>query len=198
MVSKMIIYPDNYNSERTYVYLDINIGGVSVGRMSFELFDDITPRAALNFRYLCTGDKKGKGKSDANLHFKGCKFHRIVPGKLAQSGDITRGDGRGGCSIWGEDFADENFEVKHFKAGLLSMSNRGPDTNNSQFFITLANTFWYDNKHVVFGQMIEGKTILEKIEAVGSEDGTPQKKVYIESCGLLSYSKSKNEEKDNY
>ena len=184
--SNNIIYPDNFNPERTYVYMDINIGGVSVGRLKFELFDDLVPRTTSNFRYLCTGEKVGK--TEHLLYFKGNKFHRIIPGKVVCGGDITRGDGRGGTSIWNVDFADENFEVKHFKAGLLSMSNRNkPDTNNSQFFITLGNTFWYDNKHVVFGQLIEGKIVLEKIEAVGTEDGTPLKKVIIENCGLLSY-----------
>lgn len=185
--TNMKLYSEKYNPDRTYVYMDIAIGNESAGRLKFELFDDITPRTATNFRYLCTGEKVGKEKTSVPLYYKGCKFHRIIPGKIACSGDITRGDGRGGCSIWNEDFADENFIVKHDKAGLLSMSNKGPDTNNSQFFITLDNTFWYDKKHVVFGQMIEGKTVLEKIENVGTEDGTPLKKVIIESCGLLSY-----------
>lgn len=189
--SKQIIPSKFYNPDRTYVYMDISINGEYVGRINFELFDDITPRTALNFRYLCTGEKISK--NEHQLNYKGCKFHRIVPGKVVHGGDITRGDGRGGQSIWYEDFYDENYEVKHFKAGMLSMANRGfPDSNNSQFFITLDNTFWYDNKHVVFGQMLEGKNVLEKLEKLGNELGKVSGKAIIESCGLLAEAKNKN------
>lgn len=203
----MVIEPKSNNPERSYVYLDINIDGNSIGRIKFELFNDIVPRTAKNFYYLCSGQRVAK-RYDNNfnlkkgnfIHLKNCKFHKIIKGKIAVSGDITRGDGRGGCSIWEEDFADENFKVKHFKAGLLSMANRGPDTNNSQFFITLDNTFWYDDKHVVFGQMIEGKNVLEAIENAGSDfsderygsssnytsGGIPKKKVIIENCGVIT------------
>mmetsp|Transcript_80 Transcript_80/g.70 ORF Transcript_80/g.70 Transcript_80/m.70 type:complete len:196 (+) Transcript_80:1-588(+) len=189
MTSKQILQSKYYNPDRSYVYFDISINYEYIGRISFELFDDIVPQTATNFRYLCTGEKVSK--NEHKLFYKGCKFHRIVPGKIVQGGDITRGDGRGGQSIWHEDFADENFEVKHFKAGMLSMANKGPDTNSSQFFITLDNTFWYDSKHVVFGQMTEGKNVLEKLEALGSESGKPSKIALIEHCGLLSEAKNK-------
>lgn len=191
MTSKQIIPSKFYNPNRSYVFLDVTIERDYIGRIIFELFDDITPRCALNFKCLCTGERISK--NEFNLHFKGTKFHRIVPGKAVYGGDITRGDGRGGQSIWHEDFFDENFEVKHFKAGLLSMTNRNkPDSNNSQFFITLDNVFWYDNKHVVFGQMIEGKNVLEKLEKLGNELGKVSKIALIENCGLLSEAVNQN------
>lgn len=174
------------NPNRTYVFLDISIDGSYVGTLKFELFDDICPRTSTNFRLLCTGEKKGN--ETFPLHFKNTKFFKVFKGKIAMGGDISRNDGRGGMSAWGVDFADENFEVKHFKAGLLSSTNRyKPDSNNSQFFITLTNTFWYDNKHVVFGEMIEGKNVLEMIEECGNEYGEVKNKVIIQDCGIISF-----------
>ena len=189
MLSKQIIPSKTYNPYRSYVFFDISINDEYIGRMTYELFDDIVPETCTNFRFLCTGEKPTR--NEHKLHYKGSKFHKIIPGKTVHGGDITRGDGRGGQSIWHENFADENFEVGHFKAGLLSMSNMGPDTNNSQFFITLDNTFWYDGKHVVFGQMLEGKNVLEKLEEIGTELGKPKKVAIIENCGLLCEAKEK-------
>ena len=134
MNSKQIIEAKFYNPYRSYCFFDISIDSEYIGRIIFEIFDDIVPQTAYNFRMLCTGEKPVKD-GEHKLHYRGSKFFRIVPGKIVQGGDITRNDGRGGISIWKDDFIDENFEVKHFKAGMLSMANRGPDTNNSQFFI---------------------------------------------------------------
>jgi peptidylprolyl isomerase len=104
---------------------------------------------------------------------------------MCQGGDITHGSGRGGESIYGQRFADENFVVKHTKPGLLSMANAGPDTNGSQFFITTVPCPWLDGKHTVFGQVVEGFTVVQDLEKQGTASGTPREKITVEDCGEL-------------
>ncbi|KAI9019476.1 peptidyl-prolyl cis-trans isomerase cyp5 [Phycomyces nitens] len=152
--------------------------------MKFKLFADTVPKTAENFRALCTGEK-GIGKSGKPLHFKGSSFHRIIPGFMAQGGDFTLGDGRGGESIYGNKFADENFTLKHNAKGLLSMANAGPNTNGSQFFITFDKTPWLDGAHTVFGQVTEGTELLDKLEQLGSRNGVPMAKIDITECGEI-------------
>ena len=164
------------------VFFDIHIGGKAAGRVVFELFADTVPKTAENFRALCTGEK-GQGASGKALHYKGSRFHRIIPQFMCQGGDFTRGNGTGGESIYGSKFQDENFQHKHTTPGLLSMANAGPNTNGSQFFITTVETAWLDGKHVVFGKVVEGMDVVRKMEAVGSRAGATSQDVEIADCG---------------
>jgi peptidylprolyl isomerase len=166
------------------VFFDIAIDGKPSGRIVMGLYGEVVPKTVENFYHLCLGDK-GVGASGKELTYKGSVFHRIIPEFMLQGGDFTLGDGRGGESIYGEKFDDENFEVKHVGPGLLSMANSGKDTNGSQFFITVAPTPWLDGKHVVFGRVMAGMKLVKTIEALGSKSGTPSAKVVISECGQV-------------
>ena len=144
-----------------------------------------TPRTSENFRALCTGEK-GMGQSGKLLHFKKSTFHRVIPGFMAQGGDFTHGNGRGGESIYGEKFGDENFSHVHACRGILSMANCGPGTNGSQFFLCFGPTPHLNGAHVVFGQVVDGFNVLDQIEAVGSHSGQTIKPVVITDCGELA------------
>ncbi|MFD9397505.1 peptidylprolyl isomerase [Streptomyces sp. NPDC060011] len=159
------------------VFFEVTADGEPMGRIEFKLFDDVVPKTAQNFRELATG-AHGYG-------YKGSPFHRVIPGFMLQGGDFTRQNGTGGKSIYGEKFADENFTLKHTKPGQLSMANAGPNTNGSQFFITTIVTDWLDNKHVVFGEVVEGMDVVKAIEALGSQSGDTKKKLVISDSGTV-------------
>ncbi|MFJ2114982.1 peptidylprolyl isomerase [Streptomyces sp. NPDC087850] len=161
------------------VYFDITINDEPAGRINFNLFDEVVPKTAENFRALATGEK--------GFGYAGSSFHRVIPQFMLQGGDFTAGNGTGGKSIYGEKFADENFQLKHTKPGQLSMANAGPNTNGSQFFITTIVTGWLDNKHVVFGEVADDDSLklVEKIESYGSQSGKTSAKITIAASGQL-------------
>eukprot|EP01068_Selenidium_serpulae_P017736 Selendium_serpulae@DN6402_c0_g2_i3.p1 len=108
----------------TEVFLDVAIGNKAGGRIVFQLFTDITPKTAENFRGLCTGEYGLAQKSKKPLHYVGCKFFRVLPGFIIQSGDFVSNTGDGGESVYHGAFRDENFSRRHAQAGVLSMARR--------------------------------------------------------------------------
>ncbi|XP_057596684.1 E3 SUMO-protein ligase RanBP2-like isoform X2 [Hippopotamus amphibius kiboko] len=159
------------------VFFDVCADDEPLGRITMELFSNIVPQTAENFRALCTGEK--------GFGFKNSMFHRVIPDFVCQGGDITNHDGTGGRSIYGDKFEDENFDVKHTGPGLLSMVNRGQNTNNSQFFITLKKAECLDFKNVVFGFVKDGMDTVKKIESFGSPKGSVSRRIIITECGQI-------------
>jgi len=146
------------------------------GKFKIRLFAAQAPKPVENFISLAEGTKTGKPFYDGTI------FHRVIPDFMIQGGD-PEGTGRGGP---GYKFADEfHADLKHTKPGMLSMANAGPNTNGSQFFITVAATSWLDNKHTVFGEVVEGYPVVEKISKTprGSQD-RPSKDVKILSVKI--------------
>ncbi|CAG9580228.1 unnamed protein product [Danaus chrysippus] len=162
--------------QRDRVFMDISIGGLPSGRIVFELFNDVAPKTAENFRALCSGDM-GVGKVTGKpLTYKGMVFHRVVKDFMIQGGDFTNANGTGGESIYGGTFEDETFELQHDRPYLLSMANRGKDTNGSQFFIV----------HVVFGHVVTGAALVRQLEALPVDrNARPLQDVVVANCGQL-------------
>ena len=161
------------------VYFDIGheeyLKDPYVGRIELELFFTEVPLTCYNFYELCRKNR-----------YKNCLYHRIVPGFIIQSGDITNNDGTGGTSIYGDSFNDENFKIKHDKFGILSQANSGPNTNSSQFFITLNPAPHLDGKHVAFGKLISGANIVREISReLTDPQGKPARRIYIIKSGVL-------------
>lgn len=177
--------------KRPQVFLEISIDKRSLGRITFELFGDLVPQTVENFRALCTGERGVSAVSGKPLHYKGCNFHKITPGKAIQGGDIVKGNGSGGDSIYNQDgdacFDNENFKLKHDRPGLLSMAHKGSEAgkNCSQFFITTQALPRLDGKHVVFGRIIDGLGKISKLESIGSAHGKPMFECLITDCGEL-------------
>ncbi|XP_020139631.2 NK-tumor recognition protein isoform X2 [Microcebus murinus] len=164
-----------------------------VGRIMFQLFSDICPKTCKNFLCLCSGEK-GLGKTTGKkLCYKGSTFHRVVKNFMIQGGDFSEGNGKGGESIYGGYFKDENFILKHDRAFLLSMANRGKHTNGSQFFITTKPAPHLDGVHVVFGLVISGFEVIEQIENLKTDAASrPYADVRVIDCGVLATKSTKD------
>ncbi|CAL8085141.1 unnamed protein product [Calicophoron daubneyi] len=181
-------------------FLDISIDGEEVGRIVLKLFKDKCPKATENFTKLCQGVCGLGLKTKKPLRYQGSIFHRVVKGFMIQGGDISNMDGTGGESIYGGTFADECMETLHDRPFLLSMANRGPNTNGSQFFITTAPAPHLDGKHTVFGQVISGEGVVRRIEAVPVQDKKtyrPLSTISISACGQLIPVKKKTKKNNN-
>ncbi|KAK3025643.1 hypothetical protein RJ639_040629 [Escallonia herrerae] len=183
------------NPKNPIVFFDVTIGTIPAGRVKMELFADIAPKSAENFRQFCTGEYR---KAGLPVGYKGCQFHRVIKDFMIQAGDFLKGDGTGCVSIYGSKFDDENFIAKHTGPGLLSMvctiANSGPNTNGCQccllplqFFITCAKCDWLDNKHVVFGRVLgDGLLVIRKIENVATgPQNRPKLPCVIAECGEM-------------
>ncbi|XP_037075427.1 peptidyl-prolyl cis-trans isomerase H-like [Pollicipes pollicipes] len=166
------------------VFFDIKVGNTEIGRMLVELFADVCPRTAENFRQFCTGEYRRDG---VPMGYKSANFHRVIKDFMIQGGDFIKGDGTGVCSIYGGSaFADESFKFRHDGPGLLSMANSGRDSNGCQFFITCAKCDFLDGKHVVFGRVIDGLLVMRKIENVPTgPNNKPKIPVIVAQCGQM-------------
>ena len=187
------------------VFLDLAQGNKALGRITIELFRDVVPSTAENFRQLCTGEHLA---GNLPMGYKGSEFHRIIPEFMIQGkqsletktfgrltldvligGDFINGDGTGSFSIYGTSFADESLSLRHSDAGLLSMANTGPNSNGCQFFILTKAAPWLDGRHVVFGRVLgkESMDVVRRIERVITDSKTnrPKVPVTIVECGEL-------------
>lgn len=160
---------------RSHVYLDISINNLPIGRIIFELYDEIVPKTVKNFKILC------------KTKYKGTRFHRIIKNFIIQGGDFENENGTGGYSIYGKVFEDENFSILHDKQGILSMANKGKDTNGSQFFITTRATPELDGKHVAFGFIKDGYEVLDRLNETFTNKQTDEPIVdcVISECGVI-------------
>ncbi|GAB5363074.1 hypothetical protein AAMO2058_000852300 [Amorphochlora amoebiformis] len=167
------------------VYMDIDIDGDRIGRIVIGVFGEDVPKTSKNFLALSEGSSGTfKGR---NMHYKGTRFHKIIPNFILQAGDFANGDGSGKGSIFGPTFKDENFRIRHMEAGVVTMANAGRDSNGAQFMITLQPSSWLDMKHVAFGKVIEGMDVVQKIAKMGSSTGEPLGEVLIADCGILPF-----------
>ncbi|KAG6383299.1 hypothetical protein SASPL_156954 [Salvia splendens] len=193
-------------------FLDISIGGELEGRMVVELYKDVVPKTAENFRALCTGERGLASVTGVPLHYKFCegllnllarlfdlcmrfraipklqglRLSRIIRGFMVQGGAISDENGSVGECIYGTKFDDENFELKHTRKGMLSMANNGPNTNGSQFSILTTQAPHLDGKCVVFGKLIKGFGVLRAVEYQAVvDDYCSTADVVIIDCGEI-------------
>jgi len=167
------------------VWMDISVASKPRGRVYFELFQDVVPRTAENFRKLCIGVPVDPNSPDGPKYgYKGTELYRILPGRVVEGGEFDR-------SADGKEFKDENFKLEHSKGGLLTMANDGPHTNTSRFQVTFKPLPALDKKQVVFGQVLAGTNgssserlhALHWAVAMGTSSGVPLEAVIVEDCG---------------
>jgi len=157
------------------VHFIIYYGQQSMGRILIGLFGNTVPKTVANFAALAD-HTFGYG-------YRGSIFHRVIKDFMIQGGDITRADGTGGRSIYGNKFADENFLIPMNGPGWVCMANAGKDTNDSQFFITTGDTPWLNGKHVCFGKVLEGMAVVNKIQNVEKIPGTDKPSIDVKIVG---------------
>ena len=167
------------NIDNSFVFFEIQIGEKIIGKIEFELFKDVVPITSENFRNLCIGTKEG-------LTYKNTCINKIIKGFVLGGGELKNDNEEYKC-IYGQYFDDENYNYGHCRRGLLTMDNDGKNKNNSKFFITLNHIPWFDGKHVIFGQIINGMDIIEQIENIETDkDDKPLTKITIVNCGEIS------------
>lgn len=184
-----------------FCYFQISIAGSPPQTVVFQLHPDKCPNTCDNFVALCQSSATAKRRSSASSAsardvqptYRGTDFHRILPGFMIQGGDFTKFDGTGGYAApttnQGQPtFPDENFDVSHDREGILSMANRGKNTNGSQFFVTLGKTLHLDGKHCAFGHVFRGMEVVREVSKVETEGGNGRpvmlQRVVIVDCGL--------------
>lgn len=176
----------HHDDDNPIVFFDVSIGGTDAGRITLELFADVCPSTAENFRQFCTGQYR---KNEKPIGYKGCHFHRVIKDFMVQGGDFINGDGTGCVSIYGDrPFPDESLgALRHSGPGVLAMANSGPNTNGNQFYITCTQCDFLDGKHVVFGKVTneESMFVVRKMENVASADGRPTAQCTITQCGEM-------------
>ncbi|ESK89298.1 peptidyl-prolyl cis-trans isomerase [Moniliophthora roreri MCA 2997] len=174
---------------RPRVFFDVTAGTEQLGRIIFELYNETAPKTCENFRALCTGEKGQT--SGIPLYYKNSIFHRCIKDFMIQGGDFTKQNGTGGESIYGGTFDDEDLSLPIDSEGLLCMANKGPNSNGSQFFITLRACPHLDGKHVVFGRVLRGfEEVVRKIEQVPCDaKDRPSVPIIINNCGELELRK---------
>jgi len=179
--------PEHNLAELPRVFLDIAIGDAPPVRIVFVLYTDTVPKTAENFRQLCTGEHEGRTARGKLFHYKGSVLHRMIPGLMVQGGDFENTNGTGGESIYGRRFPDESFRDKHTRRGLLAMANDGPNTNGSNFFVSLAAAEHLDKLHVIFGEVAEGMELLDALEALPTDpECRPLTDCVIADCGNVA------------
>lgn len=168
------------------VFLDLTVNDTPYGRIEIQLFNSDNPKASENFRCLCTGEKGVSPTTGTRLHYKDTRIFKILPNFILQGGDITKNDGTGGESIYGDVFEDEPFQY-FTKPYLVGMANMGAhsNSNHSQFFITTVGAKNLNNKNVCVGKVTKGKKLLEKLQKLGNKYGEVSKKIVIANCGEI-------------
>ncbi|KAJ3557951.1 hypothetical protein NP233_g11608 [Leucocoprinus birnbaumii] len=177
---------------RPRVFMDFVVGDEPYGRVVFELFSDTAPKTCENFRALCTGEK-GLSASGNALYYKDSIIHRSIKDFMIQGGDFSKRNGTGGESIYGGIFSDEDLQRPLDSPALLCMANKGPDTNGSQFFITLRECPHLNGKHVVFGKVIRGfEDVIQRLAEVSVDHkDRPTRPIVVVNCGELELKKRK-------
>lgn len=171
----------------SHCFLRLSVAGQSSRTIAIELFTKTCPKTCDNFVRLCSS-AVSTSRSKPQPSYRGTEIHRIVDNFMVQGGDFEKFDGSGGYSplAAGKTFPDESFEIPHDRPGRVSMANRGPNTNGSQFFITLASTPHLDKKHVCFGQVIAGMDVVHDMPKVEREGTRPvaMQKIVVTDCGV--------------